>query len=119
MNRLYRLPALAAPVRRDRLNTAPADSHSAAMRYPLRFHAVLKIGNVNWKGRCAVHPRYDPRVDGEAGIRGGCRRCYALLGIYERHRDLIAAVREFGSSAIERRRAEPDFASRQRGLFDS
>lgn len=28
---------------------------------------------------CPRHRRYDPRRDGEAGIRGGCRGCLKLL----------------------------------------
>jgi hypothetical protein len=49
---------------------------------------------------------YDPRSDGEGGIRGGCRRCYALLAIYEKHDALMRALREFGSSAERKRRDE-------------
>jgi len=78
---------------------------------------VLKIANVTWKGRCAAHPRYDPRIDGESGIRGGCRRCYALLAIYEQHHALMTAVREFGSSA-ERKRREQMLSANQRSLFE-
>jgi len=78
---------------------------------------VLKIANVKWKGRCSTHPRYDPRIDGEAGIRGGCRRCYALLAIYEQHHALMTAVREFGSSA-ERKRASSTIFENQPSLFD-
>ena len=81
-----------------------------------RFN-VLKIANVRWKGRCATHPRYDPRIDGESGIRGGCRRCYALLAIYEQHHALIASLREFGSSA-ERKRREAEKPNIQPSLFD-
>lgn len=78
---------------------------------------MLKIANVTWKGRCARHPTYDPRSDGEGGIRGGCLRCYALLSIYRQHHALMDAVREFGSS-IERKtkeRAKPD---NQPSLFE-
>lgn len=83
----------------------------------LRFSTVLKIANVTWKGRCAAHPKYDPRSDGEGGIRGGCRRCYALLAIYEQHHALMTAVREFGASA-ERKRREVAAGSGQRSLFE-
>lgn len=68
--------------------------------------AVLKIANIKWKGRCATHPTYDPRNDGEGGVRGGCRRCYALLDIYKQHSALLSAVREFGSIS-ERKRPAP------------
>ena len=82
-----------------------------------RFKAVLKIANVTWKGRCGLHPRYDPRHDGEGGIRGGCRRCYALLAIYEQHHALMTAVREFGSS-MGRKRREAAMSANQPSLFD-
>jgi len=78
---------------------------------------VLKIANVKWKGRCATHAKYDPRMDGESGIRGGCRRCYALLAIYEQHHALMTALREFGSSA-ERKRREALKSDNQPSLFD-
>ena len=83
----------------------------------LSLQPVLKIANVKWKGRCAMHPKYDPRNDGEGGIRGGCRRCYALLAIYEQHHALMTAVREFGSSA-ERKRREETVVTNQRSLFE-
>jgi hypothetical protein len=79
---------------------------------------VLKIANVTWKGRCSTHPKYDPRLDGESGIRGGCRRCYALLAIFEQHHALMCSVRQFGSSA-ERKRAEAAKPDDQPSLFDS
>jgi hypothetical protein len=78
---------------------------------------VLKIANVRWKGRCGAHPKYDPRLDGEGGIRGGCRRCYALLDIYKQHHGLMAALREFGSSA-ERKKREAAVQDKQQSLFD-
>ncbi len=83
----------------------------------LSLRPVLKIANVTWKGRCGTHPKYNPREDGEGGIRGGCRRCQALLEIFDRHRKLLSALREFGSSAERKPReeAQPD---RQPSLFD-
>ena len=78
---------------------------------------MLKIANVTWKGRCSTHPTYDPRLDGEGGIRGGCRRCYALLAIFEQHHALMCSVRQFGSTA-ERKRAEAAKLDNQPSLFD-
>jgi len=79
---------------------------------------VLKIANIKWKGRCATHPMYDPRDDGEGGVRGGCRRCYALLDIYKQHSALLAALREFGTNS-ERKRPEPARAvDNQPSLFE-
>lgn len=36
---------------------------------------VLKI---QWKGTCPRHRKYNPRLQGEAGIKGGCSTCFAL-----------------------------------------
>jgi hypothetical protein len=80
---------------------------------------VLKIANVTWKGRCATHPRYDPRSDGEGGIRGGCKRCYALLDIYEQHAALMRAVREFGPIGQRKfKNPESEPVGSQQSLFD-
>jgi hypothetical protein len=32
-----------------------------------------------WRGSCDKHPRYNPRIDGSAGIKGGCLHCQALF----------------------------------------
>ena len=79
---------------------------------------VLKIANIKWKGRCATHPKYDPRDDGEGGVRGGCRRCYALLDIYKQHAALLAALREFGSSPERKRREAEPVVDNQPSLFE-
>lgn len=67
---------------------------------------MLKLGTLRWKGKCKRHPAYDP-ADGEAAIRGGCARCYALLDIYVQHRRLLELIRAFGPMR-ERPRKSPD-----------
>jgi hypothetical protein len=57
---------------------------------------MLKIGSIRWKGRCHKHPGYNPEIDGQGGIRGGCRRCELLLEIYASHSTLVRLMREFG-----------------------
>ena len=78
---------------------------------------MLKIANVTWRGRCGTHPMFDPVQDGEAGIRGGCRRCYALLAIHEQHAALMRAVRDFGSVSDRRRKVPEPEPDRQQSLF--
>jgi hypothetical protein len=58
---------------------------------------MVKVGSVRWRGRCSKHPRYDPKIDGLGGIRGGCRRCEMLLDIWSAHAKLIRLIREFGT----------------------
>jgi hypothetical protein len=64
---------------------------------------MLKIGTVQWKGKCARHSFYKPDEDGEAGIMGGCQRCASLLAISQQHTRLVQMMREFGSSDQRRK----------------
>jgi len=79
---------------------------------------MLKLGTLRWKGRCGRHPRYDPAVDGEGGIRGGCRRCMDLLEIHQQHKQLINLLRSFGPMRERAGKTELAGDRRQRGLFD-
>lgn len=38
---------------------------------------------MTFKGKCEIHPGYDPAREGEGGIKGGCRRCHQLLGVWK------------------------------------
>ena len=40
----------------------------------LKTKMVIKL-------QCGRHPHYDPQRQGEAGIVGGCRACYAMLEV--------------------------------------
>ncbi len=60
---------------------------------------------------------FDPRQDGESGIRGGCRRCYALLAIQEQHAALMLALREFGTVSDRKRKAPEPAPDPQQSLF--
>ncbi len=57
---------------------------------------MLKIGSVRWKGRCSKHSGYNPEIDGQGAIRGGCRRCQLLYEIWEHHNKMVRLIREFG-----------------------
>src|ERR1044071_4762796 len=59
--------------------------------------AMLRVGSVRWKGKCARHPGYDPQNDGIGGSRGGRERCSFLLEIYTHHQKLVSLMRQFGS----------------------
>jgi hypothetical protein len=79
---------------------------------------MLRIGAVQWKGRCSKHPRYNPAIDGLGGIRGGCRRCEMLLDIYTHHASLVRLVREFGTRAMAGTNATAPDETRQMSLLD-
>jgi hypothetical protein len=51
---------------------------------------------VNFKISCPKHRRYDPAEDGEAGIKGGCVVCNALLGLYQ---EAIRLIEKSGTCA--------------------
>jgi len=37
---------------------------------------------LKYKGKCEHHPRYNPEIEGEGGIRGACRQCRWLYDMY-------------------------------------
>lgn len=75
---------------------------------------MVKIGSIRWHGRCSKHPGYDPEVDGLGGIRGGCKRCEALLDIWTHHAKLVRMMREFGTPReVVKMRREDEDARRQ------
>ena len=55
---------------------------------------MLKVGSIRFRAKCARHPRYNPALDGLAGIKGGCPKCHLLLEIFESHRKLVSLMRQ-------------------------
>ena len=55
----------------------------------------MKIRSRKFDGRCGRHKRYNPAVDGQAGIKGGCPRCLLLFDIWETSLKLNQAIRRF------------------------
>jgi hypothetical protein len=55
----------------------------------------LKVRSRKFEGRCARHKRYNPAVDGRAGIRGACARCTLLCDIWESSLKLNQLIRKF------------------------
>jgi hypothetical protein len=56
---------------------------------------ALKIRSRKFEGRCSRHKRYNPAVDGQGGIRGGCPRCNLLFDIWEASLKLNQLIRRF------------------------
>jgi len=44
---------------------------------------MLKI-RIKENVKCPRHPRYNPELEGESGIKGGCVHCTALFGLFMR-----------------------------------
>jgi hypothetical protein len=42
---------------------------------------MLKV-QTKWKGACPRHRRYNPALEGEGGIAGGCRLCTMLMNVW-------------------------------------
>jgi len=55
----------------------------------------LKIRSRKFNGRCAKHKQYNPAVDGQGGIKGGCARCQLLFDIWEASIRLNHLIRKF------------------------
>lgn len=66
----------------------------------------MKIRSRKFDGRCARHKRYNPAVDGQGAIRGGCPRCNLLFEIWEASLKLNQLIRKFdpGHDDLERPR---------------
>jgi len=55
----------------------------------------VKIRSRKFDGRCAKHKRYNPPVDGQGGIKGGCARCDLLFEIWQASLKLNQLIRKF------------------------
>jgi hypothetical protein len=42
---------------------------------------MLKL-RIKYDAHCQKHPRYNPAIEGESGIKGGCTYCTALLDVW-------------------------------------
>lgn len=76
---------------------------------------MLKLGSVRWRGKCAKHPGFDPRIDGRGAIRGGCEKCEALADINDLHVRMLGLMRTFTPPASPKKR--PEAPSLQASLF--
>jgi hypothetical protein len=67
----------------------------------------LKIRSRKFEGRCAKHKRYNPPVDGQGAIKGGCQRCELLFQIWETSIKMNQLIRKFdpGFDDLKRRAA--------------
>jgi hypothetical protein len=60
-----------------------------------RIEPTVKIRSRKFEGRCARHKAYNPAVDGQGGIRGGCPRCQLLFEIWQTSLNLNQLIRKF------------------------
>ena len=66
----------------------------------------MKIRSRKFEGRCARHKGYNPAVDGQGGIRGGCKRCHLLFEIWQASLNLNQLIRKFDPSYDDVKRIE-------------
>lgn len=55
----------------------------------------MKIRARKFDGRCSRHKRYNPAVDGQGAVKGGCPRCSLLYEIWEASLKLNQLIRRF------------------------
>jgi hypothetical protein len=67
----------------------------------------LKIRSRKFNGRCARHKRFNPAIDGQGGIKGGCPRCNLLFDIWEASLKLNQLIRKFDPSHDDLQRPRP------------
>jgi hypothetical protein len=53
---------------------------------------------------CRRHRGYNPQY-GQAGIKGGCTACYALLELFRRFQELGGAIANFRAGQREKKNA--------------
>ena len=58
----------------------------------------MKIRSRKFEGRCGKHKGYNPAIDGQAGIKGGCPRCQLLFDIWEASLKINQLIRRFDPS---------------------
>ena len=70
----------------------------------LQFIYKLKVAE-RVKAECDRHPRYNPELDGQGEIKGGCATCFSLYDLHQARLALDFAHREFLRKAIPWARA--------------
>lgn len=81
----------------------------------------MKIRSRKFNGRCARHKRFNPAIDGQGGIKGGCPRCNLLFDIWEASLKLNQLIRKFDPSYDDLERRLPDVSEadpRQMSLIE-
>lgn len=68
----------------------------------------MKIRSRKFNGRCARHKRFNPAIDGQGGIKGGCPRCNLLFDIWEASLKLNQLIRKFDPSHDDLERPRQD-----------
>ena len=74
---------------------------------------ALKIRSRKFEGRCSKHKRYNPAIDGQGGIRGGCPRCNLLFDIWQTSLKLNQLIRRFDPNLDDLERPAPPKAPAQ------
>jgi hypothetical protein len=67
----------------------------------------MKIRSRKFDGRCPRHKRYNPAVDGQGGIKGGCPRCGLLFDIWQASLKLNQLIRRFDPAHDDVRKPPP------------
>jgi hypothetical protein len=77
---------------------------------------MLRLGTVRFRAKCPRHPRYNPAIDGEGAIKGGCPKCQLLLEIFYAHRQMVTLMRKVKDVSQTQAASRPNDAA-QMDLF--
>jgi hypothetical protein len=77
---------------------------------------MLRLGTVRFRAKCPRHPRYNPAIEGEGAIKGGCPKCQLLLEIFHAHRQMVMLMRQMKDTSQKQRAARVD-SDTQMDLF--
>lgn len=69
---------------------------------------MLRLGTVRFRAKCPRHPRYNPLIEGEGAIKGGCPKCQLLLEIALAHRQMVGLMKKVKDASTSKR---PDLAA--------
>jgi hypothetical protein len=78
---------------------------------------MLRLGTVRFRAKCQRHPRYNPALEGEGAIKGGCPKCQLLLEIFHAHRQMVTLMRKVKDVPQKKGSGAPADSGAQMDLF--
>lgn len=67
--------------------------------------------------KCERHTRYNPEIDGRAGIKGECARCIFLYTIYNTQQTMLNAARDFSNMTSSYEQIKPRMVDKKKTLI--
>jgi hypothetical protein len=80
---------------------------------------MLRLGTVRFRAKCPRHPRYNPALEGEGAIKGGCQKCQLLLEIFYAHRQMVTLMKKVKDVSQKQGSGTRAHSETQMDLFDT